>query len=92
MIIKRISFITIFITAHLIFVVAQIHKHSTITELIYQKQKNEKRLHELLEKKQTLVHTLHQQQNRTLIKDFATKNLHMSSIKLNQIKRLESKQ
>lgn len=86
---KRATFIGLFISVHLIFVIAQIHKHSQIVKLSYQKQKNEKLRNELAEKQLVLTHQLYAHKNLGAIKEFAIKNLNMAPVKLSQIKRLQ---
>jgi hypothetical protein len=85
---KRATFIGLFISVHLVFVIAQIHKHSQIVKLSYQKQNFEKRRNDLVEKQHSLTHQLYAQKNLGAIKEFAIKNLHMAPVKLSQIKRL----
>lgn len=89
MIIKRVSFISVFITAHILFVVAQIHKHSTIAELSYEQQKNQKTLSDLTEKKQQLTNTLHALHNRQTTQEFVQAHLGMRPVKLSQVKNLK---
>lgn len=54
----------------------------------FAKQKNERLLENLLQKKQSLVNQLHVLKNHSTIKAFAQKKLHMKPVCLHQIKRV----
>ncbi len=82
------SFITFFITIHVVFIFLQIHKQSYVIELSYQKQKNEKLKQELTDKKNGLTQELHMVQNRSNIKKYAESSLGMKKISLSQIKKM----
>jgi len=51
---KRITFISMFIIAHIFFIFFMINKHMQVIKLSYQKQKYENEKKELMQKKQDL--------------------------------------
>ena len=85
---KRLTFITIFVVTHVGFIFFQIHKHTKIIQLSYEKQKLEKHRSQLIAKKQELTQELYSLKSRTAIARFAKKRLKMSKVKLKQIKKL----
>lgn len=86
---KKSTFITIFISTHIVFIFMHIHKYSQVVKASYNKQKNEMVLAALRQKKQDLTHKWYATQNRSNILHFA-KNAKMESINLNQIKKLNT--
>jgi len=56
----------------------------------FAKQRNERLLESLHEKKQEITNQLHALKNRAAVKTFAQQNLQMNPIRLHQIKRLQS--
>jgi len=87
---KRSYFIVVFISTHVFFIFFQIHKHSKIVKLSYQKQKNEQRKERLAQKIQELTQKLYAQKERSAIKKFAQEKLKMKKMKLSQIKKLHN--
>ncbi len=85
---KKRTFLTLFITTHLIFVGAFINKQSQLIKLSYQKQTYEQTIKTLLAKKQELTNTLHAAHNHQKIKAYATNELHMEPLFLKKIKKL----
>ena len=85
---KRVTFISFFIGAHILCIFIQIHQYSRMIKASYQKQKNEIQLATLKQKKQKITHQFYALQNKTKIKEFATNILHMESISLGRIKKL----
>jgi len=85
---KKTTFISLFIFAHIFFIVLQIHKHSQIIKESYRKQKNEQLKNELIQKKELLTHQLYTLKNRSTIQEFATEQLAMKPINLKQIKKI----
>jgi hypothetical protein len=69
----------------IMFIFLYIHKQSTIIKLSYEKQRNEKQKEELLLRKNMLIQQLQGLQNRTIVKEYATKKLGMKKIQLPQI-------
>jgi len=86
---KRSTFIALFVTTHIFFILFQINKHNQIIKLTYQKQKYENQKKELLQKKQELSQQWYQMRKRSEIKKFAKNSLKMGKVKLKQIKKLE---
>ena len=85
---KKITFILIFIAAHILFVVVQIHKQSLFTKTSYEKQKNEKYLTELEQKKKDLSQELYKLQSSKNVKKFSIDKLGMGKVKLDQVVKL----
>jgi hypothetical protein len=85
---KKKLFITLFVSTQLLFVVMQIHQHSSFIKHSYSKQKYESQKSDLLHKKQAQTHELYALQNKAEIKQYARRVLHMEPLKLNQIKNL----
>ena len=85
---KKKSFLTIFISAHIILIFLQIHKHTLFIKNSYNHQQCEKKLATLTEKKQTLTQELYALKDRENIKKYAQEKLHMRPYALNQVKKL----
>ncbi len=81
------TFIAVFISAHIIFIFLQVHKHTKFVQYTYTLQKLEKKRGKLQEKKQTYVQHLYALKDREAIKKFA-RTLHMRPVKLTQIKKI----
>jgi cell division protein FtsB len=82
---KKKSFLTIFISAHIILIVLQIHKHTLDIKNSYNRQQCEKKLAALTEKKQTLTQELYALKDRENIKKYAQEKLNMRPYALNQV-------
>lgn len=85
---KKRTFITFFITIHLIFACALIDKQSRLTKLSYEKQTYEQKIKKLNNKKQHLTHMIHALQNHQKIKTYAAQELKMNPLYLKNIKKL----
>jgi len=85
---KKNSFITFFITAHIVLIFLQVHKHTLFIKNSYNQQQCEKKIAVLQEKKQTLTQTLYALKDRESIKKFAHDKLNMRPYALNQVKKL----
>jgi len=85
---KRLYFIVTFIATHLFFIFFQIHKHSKVIRLSYQKQNKERKKEQLAQQIQDLTQQLYKMKKRSSIKKFAQKKLGMKKIKLTQITKL----
>ncbi len=85
---KKNSFLTIFISAHIILIFLQIHKHTLLVKNSYNQQQCEKKIATLTDKKQTLTQELYALKDRENIKQYAQNNLHMRPYKLSQVKKL----
>jgi len=87
---KKNSFITLFITAHILLIFLQIHKHTLFIKNSYNHQQCEKKLATLQEKKQTLTQELYALKDRENIKKYAQDKLKMRPYALNQVKKLNT--
>lgn len=91
---KKISrknlFFVVFIIVNIVFIFLQIHKQSRFVNLAYEKQRLEKEKDQLIQKKNNLTQEFYQLKNPTSIKDFAKNKLDMKTIKLTQIKKIDS--
>lgn len=85
---KKNVFIIFFITAHIILIFLQIHKHTMFIKNNYNQQLLEKKIAALKEQKQTLTQQLHALKDRENIKKFAHDKLNMRPYKLQQITKL----
>ena len=85
---KKNSFITFFITIHIMLIFLQVHKHTLFIKNSYNHQQCEKKLALLQEKKQTLTQELYALKDRDNIKKYAQNKLKMRPYALNQIKKL----
>lgn len=85
---KKHSFITLFITTHILIIFLQIHKHTLFIKNSYNHQQCEKKLAQLQEKKQTLTQELYALKDRDNIKKYAQDKLKMRPYALNQVKKL----
>lgn len=85
---KKNSFITFFITAHIVLIFLQVHKHTLFIKNSYNQQQCEKTIAALTEKKQAITQELYALKDRENIKKFAQETLHMRPYALNQVKKL----
>ena len=82
---KKNSFLTFFITAHIVLIFLQVHKHTLFIKNSYKQQLYEKRITECAEKKQHLLQALHLLKDRDTIKAVAYNKLKMRPYTLKQI-------
>jgi len=87
---KKNSFLTIFISAHIFLIFLQIHKHTLFVKNSYNHQLCEKSIATLTEKKQTLTQELYALKDRENIKKYAQEKLKMRPYALNQVKKLSN--
>ena len=87
---KKNSFITFFITVHIILIFLQVHKHTLFIKNSYNHQQCEKKIALLTEKKQTLTQELYAMKDRENIKQYAQNKLKMRPYTLHQIKKLQT--
>lgn len=87
---KKQWFIPIFVGTHILFVFLIVHKNSNIIKQTYRKQHQEKIKEQLVQKKQQLTHQLYLAQHRSNARKFAVEKLHMTDVKIDQIKKLQS--
>lgn len=87
-IMKKNTFITFFITAHIVLIFLQVHKHTLFIKNSYNQQQYEKKIIALKERKQILTQELHALKDREAIKRFAHNKLHMRPYTLQQIQKL----
>jgi hypothetical protein len=85
---KKISFIPLFITAHILLIFLQVHKHTLFIKNNYQHQQCEKEIVMLKEKRQTMTQTLYALKDREAIKKFAYEKLKMKPYALSQVKKI----
>ena len=83
---SRQTFILFFIACNILIVFLHIHNHTNIVRELYRKQRYEKIKEELLQKKAAALRTLYILKNPSTIKQFATEQLNMQKITINQIK------
>lgn len=86
---KRNIFVILFISVNILFIFLQIHKQSTFIKLSYENQRLEKEKQQLVHKKEELTQKLYELQDPSEIKKFASNDLNMQKIKLNQIKKID---
>ena len=87
---KKANFITLFISVNVLFIFAQIYKHSSVIKLSYRKQKNEADKKLLMQKKQDLTQQLYALKDRKAIKRYAANKLNMRKVNLKNIKTLKT--
>ncbi len=86
---KRSTFVAIFVSANLAFVMLHIHKQSQVTKLSYVKQKIDTEIAALEKRKRELTHDLQTVHDRALVKQFAVNKLDLKPVKIAQIKKIE---
>ena len=91
-IMRKINFITFFITVHSILIFLQVHKHTLFIKNNYKQQEYEKQRAALTEKKEILTQELHALKDRETIKQFAYNTLKMRPYTLHNIIKLPSQQ
>lgn len=84
----KIGFPLVFISTNVLFVFFIIFKQSWMTQLSYEKQRLEKELSNLKQKKDVLEQELYIHQDPAEVKKHASKDLKMSKIKIGQVKKL----
>jgi cell division protein FtsL len=84
----KIGFPLILISTNLVFVFFIIFKQSWMTQLSYEKQRLEKELSNLKQNKDELDQELYSLQDPDNVKEYASKKLKMSKIKIGQVKKL----
>lgn len=87
---NRSAFIALFIGTQVVLIVLQIHKHTCITRLSYEKGKNEAQKQELLRTKQDLTNQLYTLADRTSVKQFASEKLKLQPISISQVKKIST--
>lgn len=86
---KRSAFIAIFIGAQLLFVVAQIHKHTLIAQLSYRRQEKEAQKYALIKQKEELINQWYMITDRSAVQKYAQDKLHLEPLSLSQVKKIE---
>lgn len=86
---KRSAFMLLFFSAQIAFVVLQIHKHTHITKLSYQKQKLEAEKIALGKQKESLLNQWYMLTDRAEVKKFAEKELKLQQLSLTQVKKID---
>ena len=85
---KKGTVVSIFIFTQIGFVFLQIHKHMLFIKCSFSKQKNERCLAQLEQKKVTLRNQFYVVQNKSDIQQFAQDKLALQPSKIKQIKRV----
>ncbi len=85
---KKSFFITLFIVTHIGFLFLQIQKQMESIKESFRKQKNERTLTQLEQKKQALINELQLLQNKQEIKKYAQTTLKLHPVTLTQMQRL----
>ena len=88
---KKAAFISLFITAHAVFIVLIIHKQNEFIALSHQKQKMEKGKEELLIKKKQYTQQQYALANHTAVKNFAA-SVGMKPMAMSQVRKLSMPQ
>lgn len=86
-IMKKTTFISLFITTHLCLIFMQIYKHSQFVKESYKKQELEQKIESLVQQEQNISQQLYTAKNLKETKKYADSH-NMQKIKLNQIKKL----
>ena len=82
------QFIVAFASINVLFIFAQIYKHTQVVKCTYAQQQYEKQIHEQTQTIQELTQQLCALKNRDDVQAFAQKKLGMQSIALKDIKRV----
>lgn len=83
---KKVTFISLFILTHILFIFLQISKYNEQIKLSYARQKAENELKELMQKKQELTQNLCDLQKNSTIKKYAREKLCMTRVGIKQVK------
>lgn len=82
------KFLFVFIAAHFIFIVVQIFNYTQYISYSYTKQKNEKKVQQLLSQKEELHQQLYALKDLRTIKEWAITEQQMAPLTLRQVKKL----
>ena len=85
---KKTLFFTLFIVTHIGFFFLQINKQMQLVKESFDKQKNERMVASLEQKKQKLANELNSLSNKSDIKEYAQKKLDLKPVRLAQVKPL----
>lgn len=86
---KKVTFTGTVLATQVIFLLLHIHKYSTITELMYTKQRYEDEITKLEQEEQRFKQELCALQNKKTVSRYAQKYLAMSPVRLQQLRTLE---
>jgi len=86
---KKFYFVPAFIATHIFFIFFQIHKHSKVIHLSYNKQKGEQQKEQLTQQIQQLTQKLYGLKERSAIKKYAQQKMGMRKVRLSQVKKLD---
>ena len=86
---KKVVFFTLFVVVHIGFFFLEINKQMQLVKESFTKQKNERIVAALEQKKQALTNELYSLQNKATVKKFAQKTLGLEPVGLAQIKHLD---
>lgn len=85
---KKNLFLSLFIITNIGFLFLQIRKQMLFIKESFRKQKHERTLAKLEQKKQEIEHAMYLAQNKQEIKQYAQDELHMKPIRLTQLKKV----
>ena len=89
---KKMVFFTLFIVVHIGFFFLEINKQMQLVKESFNKQKNERTVAALEQKKQALTNELYTLQSKSTVKKYAQDSLGLSPVQLTQIKHLDDKE
>jgi len=87
--VKKNSFLTLFIITNIGFLFLQIRKQMLFIKESFRKQKHERTIAKLEQKKQEIDHAIHLAQNKQEIKQYAQDTLRMKPVRLTQLKKVD---
>lgn len=85
---KKIFFFTLFILVHIGFLFLEVNKQMELVKESFNKQKNERTIAALEQKREALTNELYTLQNKSSIKKYAQTQLGLVPVQLSQIKHL----
>lgn len=85
---KKNLFLSLFIITNIGFLFLQIRKQMLFIKESFRKQKHERTLTKLEQKKQVIEHAMHLAQNKQEVKKYAQDELHMKPVRLTQLKKV----
>lgn len=84
---KKKTFIALFVSTHLVFILLVIFKQNKFISLTYQKQRKETLKESLIERKKELTQKVYAH-NHAQVKQYARKRLHMEPLSINQVRKI----
>ena len=87
---KKNLFLTLFIITNIGFLFLQIRKQMLFIKESFRKQKYERTVAKLEQKRQEIEHAMHIAQNKQEVKQYAQDELHMKPVRIAQLKKVRS--